>query len=456
MLKSSSLPAFKLGSWQARDFAPPLLIFVIALAIRGITLYCAHLQLSTEHFLASCPDTVNYVTCAKGVLTAWSDKERGLFAFGPGYPLWLAAHFGLFGVTPWPILIGQVLMSSLSAVLVYFLALRIILSRVIATVAGLLATVCITSTMLSCFLLSDTLYLFLLLTGLALTVEGLRVGKLQFLACAGVIFGYAVLVRSIGQFWIFPLLALVVGLTLRRNLSGFWGRDRRFLVRAGVLLCAGILMLQVGWMARNRVVHGAWAIAFTGAGAPATVAAMSLHPDDEWNFRVTMAAWDKEYRDTHHDSVSTPGQNYHWLQQKAWETFQNCPSCVIKAYLHLTWANLNDVDYLHELLLPAWKQSTESIQNFVRGRHLNQLSWMLSCLGAVILLVTGSFRALFVLGVIYAYFAAMIGAYPWQGSRYFYPGHLAADMLTAVTLYFIACIAWHMVKALWEARDKFA
>lgn len=185
------------------------------------------------------------------------------------------------------------------------------------------------------------------------------------------------------------------------------------------------------------------------------MAALSLHPTDEWNFRATIDQWNQEYLLNHNVKTMTMEQNYGWLQHKAGQTFSACPGCVIKTYLKFAWTNLNDVDYLHEDLLPASRSVTNKVQNFVRSNHLNYLSFELSMIGLGILLLVKKFRLFIILATLYGYFLAMIGAFPWQGSRYFYPGQLAADILTAIVMVFAWKLAANGAVALWEARNKF-
>ena len=405
--------------------------------------------------MTSCPDTINYVTCAQGIISGSADQERGLFAFGPGYAAWLAGLFWLFGARALPVLLIQILLSSLSCVLVYGLAIRLTKSRAIAFIAGLLSAAGITSSVLSCYLLSDTLYVFLFALAFYVTLVGIKSESHLCLAVSGFLFGLSVLVRSIGQFWFVGLLVIVGTMLIRKPEFRQRFRTSRPLASGLALLFGMFLLVQVGWMARNRVVHGIWTNAFTSAGGPATVAALSLHPTDEWNFRATIDQWNQEYLLNHNVKTMTMEQNYGWLQHKAGQTFSACPGCVIKTYLKFAWTNLNDVDYLHEDLLPASRSVTNKVQNFVRSNHLNYLSFELSMIGLGILLLVKKFRLFIILATLYGYFLAMIGAFPWQGSRYFYPGQLAADILTAIVMVFAWKLAANGAVALWEARNKF-
>jgi hypothetical protein len=156
-----------------------------------------------------------------------------LWTRAPLYPLLVAAHFRLFGDTPAPIYLTQTLLSLLNVALVYALA-RHVMSRagqstdfadytdsvkshrIVPTVAAILMAVYLPFALYAQVLLSETLFIALLLGGfmaLARWAEGRKTkdGAARTfrwsIALAGVLFGLATLTRSLTLPFI-PVVAL--------------------------------------------------------------------------------------------------------------------------------------------------------------------------------------------------------------------------------------------------------
>jgi 4-amino-4-deoxy-L-arabinose transferase-like glycosyltransferase len=430
----------EVGRMFARQW-PATVIFLSAIVLRFGLLHLSLRQMSAEKLFTASADAANYVAGAVSLLHGGAEHERVFFSFGPGYSSWLAIVMWLFGDKSMAIIYLQILLSSLSCVLVYFLVLRLRLSKATATLAGLLGAISVTSICLSCLPLSDTLYHFVFLLGLCIFVVSIDTGSWWSFIAAGLLFGYSSLVRSIGQFWFIPLTVICMLLVRRtRKHDGIdqpWQRSRY--ARAGAMILF-ILLVQMLWMARNYRVHGIWTMAYTSAGGPATVAALSLHSNDEKNYRQTLYDWEEEYLKAHNQTKFVPEEHYRMFQRKALETFRNCPLCFVRAYLGLVWTNLNDIDYLHRILIPQNNPLTIRIEYIFKDHYLNYLGFPLAMLGLLFLGLNRKYRAVLVLAAVYGYFVAMIGAFPWQGSRYFYPGYIAGDILISVVIVGLASL----------------
>ena len=85
-------------------------------------------------------------------------------------------------------------------------------------------------------------------------------------------------------------------------------------------------------------------------------------------------------------------------------------------------------------MIPRQDGFTIPIERLIKATRENYLNFILSMAGLVILLWRRQFRTGIILGGIYFYFASMIGCFRWAGSRYFFPGQIAAVVLIAVTL----------------------
>jgi hypothetical protein len=428
-------------------------IFAVALAVRSLLLYLSLQQIPAQSLFTASSDVTNYVAGGLSLLHSGADHERVFFSFGPGYPSWLAIAMWLFGDKSMAIIYLQLLMSSLSCVLVYLLALKLKLSRAIAILAALLGAISVTSACLSCLPLSDTLFHLLFLAALWLFVSAIDDGHWWQFITAGLLFGCSVLVRSIGQFWFVPLILMAMLLARKREQFPVAPMPRyhspRAKIIASILL---ILLVQAAWMARNYAVHGIWTIAYTSSGGPATVAAISLHPKDEGNYRQTLSQWEQEYLKEHNQTTFIPEEHYRMFQHHAIETFKNCPLCVFRAYMGLVWTNLNDIDYLHRILLPQSNLRTIKVEYLFKDHYLNYLGFPLALLGLLLLGIRRCYRAVIVLAAVYGYFMSMIGAFPWQGSRYFYPGYIAGDILISVVVVGLSSLLFIGAKRIFRRR----
>lgn len=139
----------------------------------------------------------------------WLANGRGfawyqgyLWTRAPLYPLFLAAHLHLFGPALEPIYFTQMLLSLLNIVLAYVLARRLLPEYpAVAALAALLMGVFFPFAVYPQTLLSETLFLTLLLTMFvclsgAIDRQPLRT-QLLFAAAAGIALGLAILTRSL-------------------------------------------------------------------------------------------------------------------------------------------------------------------------------------------------------------------------------------------------------------------
>ena len=152
----------------------------------------------------------------------WLAQGRGfswylgyLWTRAPVYPLFLAVHLRIFGDTLTPIYITQTVISLINVALVYHLACRLTPHRSVSTIAALLMACYLPFATYPQILLSETLYITLLLSGfLVLThaqkgetnhASGPRYDW-RILIIAGGIFGLATLTRSLTLLFL-PLVA---------------------------------------------------------------------------------------------------------------------------------------------------------------------------------------------------------------------------------------------------------
>lgn len=215
---------------------------------------------------------------------SWLAHGRGfawylgyLWTRAPVYPLFVAGLLRLFGDSLVPLYVFQTVLSLLNVVLVYVLAWRVlpcddqaVVSRA-AVVAALLMGVYFPFAVYAQVVLSETLYLTLLLGGFCVVAwwQGLGGGGgwrgLGVLGAAGVVFGVATLTRGLTLPFL-PLVGVWVAV-MRRGWceKGGWGAWRRGVRDAMVFLCCAGVVIGPWTFYNSRLYGGLVVVDTTGA-----------------------------------------------------------------------------------------------------------------------------------------------------------------------------------------------
>ncbi len=199
----------------------------------------------------------------RGELTSWRP---------PGYPAVLAGALALGGGGQWVMRLVQALAATGSVWLVILLG-RLWLTRSVAVIAGLLAAINLAHIFAVSRLLSETLFVTLLLGGVYLLSRGLKERPSQawpFMAGAGCLMALGTLLRSV----LLPFPGLVVLFLI--------GTGRRRAMD-GVVLAVAFAATLAPWTIRNYQVHEAFVPVATQVGA--TLYAGN-HPRDGFVFGV--------------------------------------------------------------------------------------------------------------------------------------------------------------------------
>ncbi|MCF8033271.1 MAG: glycosyltransferase family 39 protein [Desulfarculaceae bacterium] len=170
----------------------------------------------------------------------------------PGYPLFIAFSYALFGVKQLPMLSLQVLLSMVLFPLIYAITARL-WNRRAAFWACLLFAVEPVNFFLSQYLMSETLFTVLFTL---VAFEGLRLTdapperRARWAVALGFTLALSALVRPISYYFIIPLLLWLI----------FWARGRHLAGRTvlKLLFCVFLswLVITGAWQARNYWVSG--------------------------------------------------------------------------------------------------------------------------------------------------------------------------------------------------------
>jgi 4-amino-4-deoxy-L-arabinose transferase-like glycosyltransferase len=145
----------------------------------------------------------------------WLGKSKPVFYLGPLYPYFLAVIYSMAGPSTIAACIVQVILSALSAGLVYHLG-RQLFGSAVGVVAGLLAALYGMMIFYSSLILGATLIIFLDLLMLVLLSSGLRKPALWKWLAAGVCFGLSACARgTVALFGPLAVLAIILCFSVR-------------------------------------------------------------------------------------------------------------------------------------------------------------------------------------------------------------------------------------------------
>ena len=257
--------------WKPFQRGDLIALFTGALILRLLFFSISANQAGMQKILDGCFDCNLYYKMAGAILSGTTQNvENGFLYFGPGYAYFVTAIMSIFGNRIVPVVIMNILLSSLNCLLIYLLAKRLLNSYAVALVAGVLAAVSYTAITISCMVMSDTLYFTIFLLTLLAFQRALTHGKWLHFILSGILSGAALLTRSIGLFW--PLVMAAIALAwyclrpVDRNIYRFGLGEYFRKVGTAVVIAMTIATL---WMTRNKQVEGIFTMGITSANGPA-------------------------------------------------------------------------------------------------------------------------------------------------------------------------------------------
>lgn len=246
----------------------------IIVAVAGVVVHAVNLWMEQDlrgaidvHAFDS-PDSREFFTIAENLVEhgAFSDALDGSLAPNtwrtPGYPLFLAGVRLLFGNSPTAAILAQQLLGVLSAVLLFCIARRFMTDQR-AILVALIFLVEPYHLFYSCWLLSATLFVFVLLAAWRVWLWAIDRDGVMPVVVLGGLTGLLVLIRPLAL--LVPIV-VIAGLILhsQKNVKkGTKVANRLRLVRP--MAYSLVVVLMVGaWMGRNRAVAGHFALSDQG------------------------------------------------------------------------------------------------------------------------------------------------------------------------------------------------
>ena len=234
-------PNKKVSFFSGRqDLLLALCIFVVALAVRLI--YLLQIESSLPFFHAPIMDELYHDTWAQQIASGQWVGEQPFFR-APLYVYLLALTYKVFGHSLLIPRMLQIIMGSLSCVLVFLIAKKLF-NRTVAIISGLIAAFCATLIFYDGQLLITSLIVFLDLLVVSLLIRAdERPKPLNWLVC-GAVLGLSAIARpTILMFVPFILLWRFFGLKKKTS--------PKVILTRWIVLCAGVLLFVIPVTLRN-------------------------------------------------------------------------------------------------------------------------------------------------------------------------------------------------------------
>ncbi len=133
----------------------------------------------------------------------------------PGYPVFIAVIYRIFGEQPWVVLLFQIFINSVSILLVYKIG-KIIFNEKIAYLGSILFALDPHQILYTVHLLGDTLFVTTLLASIYTMLLGLKSKKGKYILMSGFLIGISTLIKPISQYLPFVFVLFIL---LHKNQS---------------------------------------------------------------------------------------------------------------------------------------------------------------------------------------------------------------------------------------------
>ncbi len=163
----------------------------------------------------------------------------------PVYPLFLAGIYSVFGHKPNVAIIFQLILSSLTCILVYYIG-EVFIRRGVGFIAGLLLALDFPTAIYGNLIMTDMLFTFLFLASIYFILKFFREGKRRHLIYSAILLGVSALCRQVIIYFVFVMVLSFI-VVYRRNL-----------MKALLNYCIYILIFLAAispWTIRNYIVY---------------------------------------------------------------------------------------------------------------------------------------------------------------------------------------------------------
>lgn len=414
---------------------------VIAVILRLGYFLLALQHLGLEKLWNTNPDSLKYAAIAEYLLSGRAHGLGPLFRYGPGYGFILASLQQIFGASPLYAYLFNILIGSLAPACVYLIAFHLTYSKTVALITGAISALSTISIALSCNIMSDQPFFTVHALSILCFILGFRSGKKSWFIVSGLIAGIAAYIRSIGQFWPILLFFIPVILPLqydpgREDSSSFMYSSRLSMIKRSVLAAVAMLVLVLGWSARNYIVHDAFIFGNNGVSTARRyllAKAVAEHTPGV-DIHEIRRRWDEQDLEFFGRQTPTFAERYQRDKAQLWQVSLAHPGWIISTFLKTVWENMSAGNDFANPQVPVFRHLWW-ILNRWNGKWLAPLILLVTIVGLVFLYVDRFHLAWLLLGATYAYFTFITGFSFWQGSRLHYPAQMAWAILVAYASY---------------------
>lgn len=372
----------------------------------------------------------------------YRDFRGALLYSAPGYPAFVFGLYWLFGPSAWAVLIVQAVLSAASCALIAGLAWQLFACRRIALMAGLMASVSLTSFTLAAALATETLFNTFFLASVVSGIEAFRRARQRLSVISAVCLAAAGIIKPVVMLWPFVIAAI------------WWVRARSDAAVRAAWPRVLMVVLTVG---------ACWFVAARRAGATAGVFTIGEMGTSSMRWMWTARALSdvnptRDVRGIQRDwrARQRPGLTFREAHDEdlriVAETMRAHPWAMARAWFAAVAQNCLAPDDLHAAQVPQgailWKFVDPVMRRagvpFVLAAAL--ISWI-----ALVRSARKASRlkgAAWLLAAVFLYFSLLSGAAYWQGSRYLYPANAAVCIALAWGL----CAAWSRRRARQASR----
>jgi 4-amino-4-deoxy-L-arabinose transferase-like glycosyltransferase len=355
-------------------------------------------------------DSIEYNGIASNILRDFDFRSSYEWRC-PGYPAFLAAIYGIFGIKPWLVVLVQLLLGVASVALVYAVGMEI-LGPGAALLGSLVYTLDFATVQNILPHLPDTLLVTLLLGSVWMLLRGVRRDRMMDLVFGGILFGLAALVKPIAQY--LPVLAVPWILF-------FSGRGWKRAMAMALVLCFFFALTVLPWVGRNFALYG-----------HASMSAQPWYSMLYYNVALTeMARTGKTYDQVKGELSELAGR----------EGVNGIENPYSQAELYKKMA----VRYIRNHPLPFAIENAKGVVRMFTNTNLGKttllgmavaislaLGYLLASVGALRLIQSGEYAALALLSGVPLYFTMLTGVI--GGSRYRLPLMPFISLLGGVAL----------------------
>jgi len=189
----------------------------------------------------------------QGLGLTWDGETPTVFRM-PGYSVFLVLMYAISDSNPVPVRLVQAVFGALTCVPIFFLA-RELAGEKAALLAGLGVALHPLLIYMTAWLYTETLFIFLLWTGLWLFVWAMKAVFFWQSILAGFVLGLGMYIRP--EVFIVPVFILVISLIFSKSIRN---------VKVALLVQATLILMLVPWMVRNYLHFDSFILLTTNTG----------------------------------------------------------------------------------------------------------------------------------------------------------------------------------------------